>query len=60
MTDNDRTWDTRLPKTANGPLPINPLTLACGVTLKGIITHKLGLGGITLARSCFSPGASVG
>ena len=30
MTDNDRTWDTRLTKTASGQLPINPLTLACG------------------------------
>ena len=28
-----------------------------GVTLKWVLSHKVGLGGITLARSCFSLGA---
>ena len=30
MTEDDRTWDTHLTKTASKTNPINPLTLACG------------------------------
>ena len=61
MTEYDRTWDTRLTKTARKTnSPQIPLIWLAGVKLKWVLSHKLSLGGITLARSCFSLVASVG
>ena len=69
MTNGDRTWDTRLTKRrrrqdkAINPnkqkKPINPLTEAYGGHLEWVLSLTVGLGGISLARGCFSFGASV-
>ena len=68
MTNGDRTWDTRLTKRLrrqtkaikpNKKNPINPLTPAYGGHLEWVLSLTVGLGGISLARGCFSFGASV-
>ena len=64
VTNGDGTWDTHLAKKLSRQSkriekPINPLPQFMGVILKWVLSLTVGLGGISLARSCFSLGAST-
>ena len=63
MTEDDRTWNTRLTKTARKTKEQkkNPYSGLWGSILSWYAPIRCkSLGGSTLARNCFSLGASVG